>query len=94
MRLLTIFASIATFFSCNYSGKDKATVTDILNHTPHLLVVLPEGCNAANGADGSLEGPVDLVIRGRELIILNWDRKFGVNEAPDKPFMVSVINLQ
>ena len=48
----------------------------------------------SNGADGSLEAPVDLLIRGRELVILNWDGKFGVNEAPDTPFTISVINLQ
>ena len=48
----------------------------------------------SNGADGSLEAPVDLVIRGRELIILNWDGNFGINEGPDKPFTISVIQLQ
>lgn len=47
----------------------------------------------SNGADGSLEAPVDLIIRERELVILNWDGKFGLNEVPEKPFIISVINL-
>ena len=46
-----------------------------------------------DGSEVFLEAPVDLVIRGGELVILNWDGSFGVNKTPDKPFTISKINL-
>lgn len=77
----------------------KIFVADLINNAIHAIdmegnVNLLHKNGDSNGADGSLEAPVDLVIRGRELIILNWDGNFGVNEVPDKPFTISVIKLQ
>ena len=62
MRLLTIFATVILFFSSNYSGKIRAQVKESLNHMPKLLTVLPEGCNAANGAAMDKDGKIIITI--------------------------------
>ena len=74
-------------------------VADLVDNAIHSVdmkgnVTMLHKNGNSDGSDGSLEAPVDVVIRGRELVVLNWDGGFGVNETPDKPFTISVINLQ
>jgi sugar lactone lactonase YvrE len=49
-----------------------------------------------NGADGGLDQPCETLIRGNELIIVNFDMPFpGLkNAAFDKPYTMSVIKLK
>ncbi len=50
-----------------------------------------------DGADGSLDQPCEVLLRGNELIVINmdmwWECEWLVNKAIDKPYTVSVIDL-
>ncbi|WP_109832275.1 NHL repeat-containing protein [Reichenbachiella versicolor] len=50
-----------------------------------------------NGDDGLLDAPSEVVIRGNEIIVLNFDATFDVpnmvNKSPDAPYTLSVITL-
>ncbi len=48
-----------------------------------------------DGADGSLDQPCELIVRGRELIAVNMDFPFPglTNTTHDKPYTLSVIKL-
>ena len=50
-----------------------------------------------DGADGSLDQPCEVLVRGRELIVINmdmwWDSELLVNTKIDKPYTISVIDL-
>jgi len=50
-----------------------------------------------NGANGSLDEPCEVIVRGNELIIVNMDMPFEnphlVNTKIDKPYTLSVIRL-
>lgn len=49
------------------------------------------------GADGSLDQPCEVLLRGDELIVVNmdmwWDTDLLVNKAIDEPYTLSVIQL-
>jgi pimeloyl-ACP methyl ester carboxylesterase/sugar lactone lactonase YvrE len=47
----------------------------------------------SDGSAGLLDGPSEVVVRGRELIAANFDRVFpgSVNTKPDKPYTLTVI---
>ncbi|MDM8553969.1 hypothetical protein QUF75_04490 [Desulfococcaceae bacterium HSG7] len=53
-----------------------------------------------DGADGSLDQPCEVIIRGNELIIVNMDMawavpaKLQVDKAVDQPYTISVIQLE
>jgi hypothetical protein len=49
-----------------------------------------------DGADGSMDGPSEAIVRGDELIISNFDRVFpgAVNTKPDKPYTMSIFKLK
>lgn len=51
-----------------------------------------------DGADGSLDQPCEVIVRGDELIVINMDMVFEsddlTNTTIDRPFTVSVIPLQ
>ena len=51
-----------------------------------------------DGADGSLDQPCEVLIRGRELIVINmdmpWESDLLTNTRIDKPYTVSVIDLK
>ncbi len=53
-----------------------------------------------DGADGSLDQPCEVIIRGSELIIVNMDMAWAVPEnlqvdkAVDQPYTISVIQLE
>lgn len=50
-----------------------------------------------NGADGKLDGPSEVVIRGKDIIVMNFDAVFDnpkmVNTKADFPYTLSVITL-
>jgi hypothetical protein len=50
-----------------------------------------------DGADGSLDQPCEVAVRGRELIVINmdmwWECPWLVNKKIDRPFTVSSIRL-
>ena len=52
-----------------------------------------------NGADGSLDQPCEVIIRGNELIIVNMDMAWAVpkdlqvDREVDQPYTLSVIPL-
>ncbi len=48
-----------------------------------------------DGADGSMDGPSEAIVRGSELIISNFDRVFpgSVNTESGKPHTLSVFPL-
>lgn len=50
-----------------------------------------------DGADGSLDQPCEVIVRGKELIVINMDMVFEnddlVNTTIDRPFTLSVITL-
>ena len=79
---------------------DKLYVADILANAVHAVsmdgsVEMLAQNGDTDGADGSLDGPSEAIVRGREVIVSNFDRVFpgGVNTAPDKPYTLSVIPL-
>jgi sugar lactone lactonase YvrE len=47
----------------------------------------------SDGSAGQLDGPSEVVVRGQELIVANFDRVFpgGVNTKPDRPYTLSVL---
>lgn len=51
-----------------------------------------------DGADGKLDGPGEVIVRGKQVIVLNFDAAFGapnmVNTTPDAPYTVSVLELE
>lgn len=61
------------------------------------LELLAENGNT-DGADGKLDGPGEVIIRGNEAIVLNFDAAFGapnmVNTTPDAPYTISVLDLK
>lgn len=62
------------------------------NKNARLLVRYPDN----NGENGELDQPVDLVIKGRKLIISNFDLMTDpdmVNRKHSKPYTLSFINL-
>ncbi len=52
-----------------------------------------------DGADGSLDQPCEVIIRGKELILVNMDMAWAVpaalqvNTEVDQPYTLSVIKL-
>lgn len=50
-----------------------------------------------DGADGSLDQPCEVLVRGREMIVVNmdmpWESDLLTNKKIDKPYTVSVIDL-
>jgi len=48
----------------------------------------------SDGSAGLLDGPSEVIVRGQELIVANFDRVFpgSVNTKPDKPYTLTVIN--
>jgi DNA-binding beta-propeller fold protein YncE len=80
---------------------DEIYVADSEQNAIH--VVAPDGTvktlwmnGDTNGADGGLDQPCESLIRGTELIIVNFDMPFpGLkNSAFDKPYTLSVIQLK
>ena len=51
-----------------------------------------------DGADGSLDEPCEVLVRGRELIVVNmdmpWESDLLTNTKIDKPYTVSVLDLK
>ena len=79
---------------------DKIYVADSLANA--IQVVSPDGSvetlvsdEENDGSDGRLDQPCEVLIRGNELIISNMDFPIpgGVNTKWDKPYTISVVNL-
>lgn len=51
-----------------------------------------------DGADGSLDQPCEVLLRGRELVVINmdmpWESDLLTNKKIDQPYTVSVIDLK
>lgn len=68
-------------------------------HAARLLIRLPASCNTPDGADGSLDQPCEVLIRGNELIVISMDMPWKdptgllVNTKIDEPYTISVIPL-
>lgn len=86
-----------------WSPKDQAIlVTDMLNNAVQAVdlkgqVTTVWANGDTDGADGSLDQPCEVIVRGRELIVINMDMWFECkwikNTKIDKPFTISVIRL-
>ena len=50
-----------------------------------------------DGADGSLDQPCEVAVRGRDLVVINmdmwWECEWLVNKKIDRPWNVSVLRL-
>jgi hypothetical protein len=86
-----------------WSPKDQAIlVADMLNNAVQAVdrkgqVTTVWANGDTDGADGSLDQPCEVIVRGRELIVINMDMWFECkwikNTKIDKPFTISVIRL-
>jgi sugar lactone lactonase YvrE len=79
-------------------------VADFLGNAAHAIdmqgrVTTLHKNGDTNGADGSLDQPCEVIIRGSELIIVNMDMAWAVpanlqvNKEVDQPYTISVIQL-
>lgn len=61
------------------------------------VTTIHKNCDTT-GADGSLDQPCEVHVRGNELIVINmdmpWESDILTNKKIDKPYTVSVIKLQ
>ncbi len=84
---------------------DKIYVADFLGNAVHAVnnqgkVTTLHKNGDTNGADGSLDQPCEVIIRGNKLIIVNMDmawatpRTLTVNKKLDLPYTLSVMQLQ
>jgi sugar lactone lactonase YvrE len=84
---------------------DRIYVADLLSNAVHSVdmrgnVSTLHENGDTDGADGSLDQPVEVAIRGSELIIVNMDIAWltppgaAVNTEVDQPYTVSVIELE
>ncbi len=80
-------------------------VADFLGNAAHAIdmqgrVTTLHKNGDTNGADGSLDQPCEVIIRGSELIIVNMDMAWAVPEnlqvdkEVDQPYTISVIQLE
>ena len=80
-------------------------VADFLGNAAHAIdikgrVTTLHKNGDTNGADGSLDQPCEVIIRGSELIIVNMDMAWAVpenllvNTEVDQPYTISVIQLE
>lgn len=80
-------------------------VADFLGNAAHSIdmqgrVTTLHKNGDTNGADGSLDQPAEVIIRGNELIVVNMDMAWAVpaelqvDTKADKPFTISVIQLE
>ncbi len=79
---------------------DTIYVADVLQNA--IFAVAADGAarrlcanGDSDGADGSMDGPSEAIVRGSELIIANFDRVFSgsVNTGSGKPHTLSVLPL-
>ncbi len=80
-------------------------VADFLGNAAHAVdmqgrVTTLHKNGDTDGADGSLDQPCEVIIRGNELIIVSMDmawaspKNITVNKAVDQPYTVSIIQLE
>jgi ketosteroid isomerase-like protein len=80
-------------------------VADFLGNAAHAVdmqgrVTTLHKNGDTNGADGSLDQPCEVIIRGSELIVINMDmawaspKQLTVNKNVDQPYTISVIQLE
>ena len=83
---------------------NRIYVADILNNAVHVVdmkgnVQTLHKNPDTDGADGSLDQPCEVLIRGNELIVISmdmpWEDPIGllVNTKIDEPYTISVIPL-
>ncbi len=83
---------------------NRIYIADILNNAVHVVdmkgnVQTLHKNSDTDGADGSLDQPCEVLIRGNELIVINmdmpWEDPTGllVNTKIDEPYTISVIPL-
>lgn len=87
-----------------FSSKDKCFfVADMLKNAVQKVdlqgkVETVHANGDTNGADGSLDQPCEVLLRGRELIVVNmdmpWESDLLTNKKIDEPYTVSVIDLK
>jgi hypothetical protein len=79
---------------------DRIYVADIFANA--VQVVAPDGTvttlaqnGDTDGADGSMDAPCEVLIRGSEVVVSNLDRVFpgGFNTKHDLPHTLSVIHM-
>jgi sugar lactone lactonase YvrE len=100
----TLFAKSPRMKSCDGMVCDRATgelyLADLAGNA--VQVISPDGrvrtlarSPDGDGADGGLESPCEVLLRGREVIVSNMDFvvEGGVNKKAERPFTMSVIKL-
>ncbi|MEP2058540.1 MAG: hypothetical protein ABJJ05_12080 [Maribacter litoralis] len=85
------------------SRTNKFYITDLFANAVYSidmqgnLQLLAQNANT-DGADGKLDGPGEVIVRGNQIIVLNFDAAFGapnmVNKTPDAPYTVSVLEIE
>lgn len=85
---------------CVYSDGTNIYVADLMANA--VRVISPTGTirtlaqnGDTDGADGSLDGPCEVIIRGKQMIVANFDMPFEgcVNTKFEAPYTLSVIDL-
>lgn len=87
-----------------YSSEDACFyAADMLQNSVHKVdlkgrITTVHSNGDTDGSDGALDQPCEVLLRGRELIVVNmdmwWDSDLLVNRKIDQPFTVSVIDLK
>ncbi len=81
---------------------NKIYVADMLNNAVQVVdmdgnVTTLHANGDTDGADGSLDQPCEVLIRGNELIVVNmdwpWESDLLVNKTVEPPFTISAISL-
>ncbi len=101
-----VFAKAEPMACCDgifWRKKDNLIyVTDMLNNAVHTVdakgaVRTVHKNGDTTGADGGLDQPCEVIVRGNELIVINMDMWFEcewlVNKGIDEPCTISVIDL-
>lgn len=85
------------------STTNKIYITDLFANAVYCIdmngkVELLAQNGDTNGSDGGIDGPSELIVRGNQVIIMNFDAVFDspemVNKRADKPFTLSIIKLK
>lgn len=85
------------------AGTNRFFITDVFANAVYTidmegkLTLLAQNGNT-DGADGKLDAPSEVVVRGDEIVIMNFDAAFDnpkmVNKTPDKPYTLSVMTIE
>ena len=99
----TIFARSERMKSCDGLWADSRNNIYVADSVANAIqMILPDGTvktlaqnGDTDGSDGGLDQPCEVIIRGRQMVVSNFDKPFEgcVNTKFDAPYTLSVIDL-